>query len=121
MTYLLQRPHTILLDDLDGSVLVQRSPPGLENGSCGNSVLQCRQRARIKLVKRNLAFVEQVDSIDELLERDVAIANLPSEVALLIRSILHVETVKELALSSKPLCDFLVLTDCTKANQSHHQ
>lgn len=88
---LLERPDTVLLDDLDGAVLVQRSPPSLKDGSCGNGILECGQRARIELLECDLALVEQVDGIDELLEGDVSVADLTGEVALFVRSVLHVE------------------------------
>lgn len=90
-TCLLQRPDTILLNDLDGSILVKRPPPSLEDGSCGNSVLKCGQWARIKLIECDLALIKQVDGVDELLKRDVSIADLASEVTFLVRSVLHVE------------------------------
>jgi hypothetical protein len=97
LTCLLQRPDAVLLDDLDGSIFVQRSPPGLKDGSCGNGVFECGQWARIELVKCDLALVEQVDGVDELLERDVAVADLAGEVAFLVRRVLHVETGQSLA------------------------
>jgi hypothetical protein len=48
---------------------------------------------RIELVEGEFALVESVDRVNELLERNVAVAGLACKVAFFVWSIFHVESI----------------------------
>lgn len=94
-----QLPLAILNHNLNLTALVDTPSSSLQNGCRRNRVVQSRQTLGVQVSWCGPPLVDRAAAINKLLNRNVAVARLAVEVAVLVRGVAHVERVEPLQLA----------------------
>lgn len=88
-----QLPNTVCYLDLDLPILIYTPPSSFKDSRGSDGIIQSGQASRIQISRLEGPIIDGTAAIDELLKRDIAVARLAVEIALLVGRVLHVERV----------------------------